>query len=147
MATHENVRLLSCRVKVVNGVAGAIVDRFCKRQTTTPGAEEMITHVPGAAGAPAQGIIAMKPDTAPFAATTGFVVTSYVPPDGGEAVIELGEIVTQGAQLRIGGNSTEVDGAAYLADASGDYIVGIAAEGGAVGQKIRFQFINLGLVP
>lgn len=147
MALHENVRLLSCRVKVVNGVPGAIVDRFCRRQTTTPGSEEMITHVPGAAGAPAEGILGMKADTAPFAASTGFVVTSYVPPDGGEAVIELGEVVTQGAKLRIGGNSTEVDGAAYLADASGDYIVGTAAEAGVVGQKIRFQFLNQGLLP
>lgn len=147
MAVHENVNLQSCRVRVVNGTANAIVDRFCVRDTTAGRADEMITHVPGAAGAPAQGIIAMRPDTQPFQNTTGTVVTSYVAPNGSEAIVELGEAVTIGARLRVGGNGAEIDGAAYLADAAGDYIVGIAAEAGAVGQKIRFQFTNLGLLP
>lgn len=146
MAVFENVTLQSCRVKVVSGVAAAIVDRFCVRQTSTPGAEEMITYVAPAAGGVPDGIIAMKPDATAFPDTTGFVVTSYVRPDNCEAIIELGEIVTQGALLRCGGNSTEVDGAAYLADASGDVIIGKAAEGGAVGQKIRFNFGYRGVV-
>jgi hypothetical protein len=148
MAAHENVTLQSCKVRVVNGVAAAIVDRFCVRDQTLGREDEMITHVPAAAGAPAQGVIGMAPDTRPFATSTGTVVTNYVRPDGCEAVVELAEAVpAPGTKLRVGGAGAEVKGAAYLADASGDYVVGISSEAGAVGQKIRFQFINLGLLP
>jgi hypothetical protein len=140
MAVHENVTLQSCKVRITAGVASAIVDRFCIRDTTAGRVDEMITHVPGANGAAAVGIIGMAPDTV-RSTFSGTVVTSYVRPDGAEAIVELGEIVTTlGAPLRVGGNSTEVDGAAYLADATGDVVVGFAAETGVVGQKIRFQF-------
>lgn len=147
MAVFENVTLQSCYVRITAGTAGAIVDRFCIPDATAGRVDEMITHIPGAAGAVAQGILAMVPDTI-RSTFSGLVADSYVRPDGCEAVIELGEAVTVlNSALRIGGNSTEVDGAAYLADASGDFIVGYAKELGVVGQKIRFQFINAGKVP
>lgn len=149
MAMFESIKPQSCRVQVTNGVAAALPNRFCRRDPAADDDDVMITHVPGAAGAPAQGVLAMKATSLATKATDTFLATSsYVRPDGCEATIELGEAVTQrGAPLRIGGNSTEVDGAAYLADASGDYIVGYAAELGVVGQVIRFQFENAGLVP
>jgi hypothetical protein len=147
MAVHENVRLLSCKVRVVNGVAAAIVDRFCVRDATAGRVDEMITLVPGATGGIPDGIIGMKPDTRPFLTSTGTVVTSYVPADGAEAIIELGEACAAGAWLRAGGSGAEADGAAYLADATGDIRVFKAAEPGVVGQKIRGNFINGGVTP
>lgn len=147
MAMFERITPQSCRVQVTNGVAAAIANRFCIRDPNATADDVMITHVPGAAGAPAQGILCMKPDTV-RTNFTGLVTSSYEPPKGAEPTIELGEAVTQrGAALRVGGNGAEVDGAAYLADASGDYIVGYAAEVGVVGQIIRFQFVNEGRVP
>lgn len=149
MAMHESIKPQSCRVQVTNGVAAALPNRFCRRDTAAAADDVMITHVPGAAGAPAQGVLAMRATSINTRTDeTYLATTSYVRPDGCEATIELGEAVTQrGAPLRIGGNSTEVDGAAYLADAAGDYIVGYAAELGVVGQVIRFEFLNAGLVP
>lgn len=144
MAIFENVTLQSCYVRITAGVAGAIVDRFCIPDATSGHQDEMITHIPGANGAIAQGVLAMVPDTV-RSTYNGLVADTYVRPDGCEAIIELGEAVTVlEAPLRIGGNSTEVDGAAYLADATGDFIVGYAKELGVVGQKIRFQFMNSG---
>jgi|SRR3990172_808318 len=148
MATFESVKIQSCRVKVTNGVAAAVVNRFCTPQTSSPGEDEVITHVPGAAGAPAFGILAEVPNVnAIVNPGTGFVTCGYVRPDGAKALVELAEICTQGAKLRIGGNFSETDGAAYLANATGDYIVGTALEDGAVGQVISFSFQNEGLVP
>lgn len=141
MAVFESIKIQSAQVKITNGVAGAIVNRFVTWQTTTPGKDELITHVPGANGAPARGILAEVPNVnAVPNPGTGFVTVGYVRPDGSEMIVELGEAVTQGAPLRIGGNSTEVDGAAYLADATGDVIVGYALEAGGVGAVIRFEF-------
>lgn len=142
MAIYENVTLQSCKVRVVNGVAAAIVDRFCTRDTTAGRTDEMITYVPGANGGVPDGILAMKPDTTPFAASTGTVVTSYVRADGAEAIIELGENAGAGVWLRAGGNSTEVDGAGYLADATGDVRIFKTAEAGVVGQKVRGNFFQ-----
>ena len=148
MATFEAIKIQSCRVKVVDRVAAAVVNRFVTWDTSSPGEDEMITHVPGANGAPAVGILAEVPNAAAGPASgTIYVTCGYVRPDGSKALIELREVCTQGAKLRIGGNSSEVDGAAYLADATGDYIVGTALEAGAVGQVISFQFQNEGLVP
>lgn len=149
MAMFESIKPQSCRVQVTNGVAAALPNRFCRAVVNGAVDDLMETHVPGAAGAPAQGILAMSATSINTRATDTFLATtSYVRPDGCEATVELGEAVTQrGQALRIGGNSTEVDGAAYLADASGDYIVGYAKEVGVVGQVIRFEFINAGLVP
>ncbi len=150
MAMFERIKPQSCRVTVTAGVAAALPNRFCRAEVNGAADDLMITHVPGAAGAPSQGVLCMRADI-PATGTgtfTGVVTSSYTPPDGSEATIELGEAVTQrGAPLRIGGNSTEVDGAAYLADATGDYIVGYAKELGGVGAIIRFEHINAGLVP
>ncbi len=145
MAIHENVHLGSCQVRTVAGVAQALVDRFCTRVAASVNgvADEMITFVPGANGGVPDGIIGMKPDAVNV--PNGVVTTSYVLMDGCEAVIELGEVVTDGALLRVGGNGAEVDGAAYLADAAGDVQIGKALEAGAVGQKIRFKFQYYGV--
>lgn len=145
MALHERVVPISVQVEVVDGVAKALVDRFVTWETSSPAEREVITHVPGAAGAPAVGILAMKPDTRNV--TNGYVTSSMVAPDGCIATVLLGENATQGAKLRIGGNSSEVDGAAYLANAQGDYIVGYAIEGGSAGEVISIHFKNEGLVP
>jgi hypothetical protein len=148
MAMHESIKPQSCRVQITNGVAAALANRFCRRDTAAAADDVMITHVPPAAGAPAQGILAMRATSLNTRTDeTYLATTSYVRPDGCEATVELAEAVTQrGAPLRIGGNGAEVDGAAYLADAVDDYIVGYAAELGVVGQIIRFEFINAGLV-
>lgn len=139
MAMHEGVTLQSCKVRITAGAAAAIVDRFCIRDTTAGRGDEMITYVPGANGGVPDGIIAMKPDTV-SPDYSGTVVTTYVRADGAEAVIELGEIAGAGVWLRAGGNSTEVDGAAYLADATGDVRIFKTAEAGVVGQKVRGNF-------
>lgn len=148
MALYENVRNISCRVRITSGVASAIMYRFCT--WTQPALEpyEVKTHVPGANGAAARGILAMKPDpngVRAFATTTGYVNSSIALPDGGQCLVELGEAVTDlDVPLRIGGNSTEVDGAAYLANATGDVIVGYPLKTGGVGEIIPIQFIGYG---
>lgn len=149
MAIHENVTLQSCKVRITSGVAGATVDRFVVHETTAGRIDEVINYVPPAAGGVPDGILGMKPDIprgigdgTPY---SGTVVTSYVRGDGCEAVIELGEAVTIGTTtnwLRVGGNASEVKGAAYLADATGDVRVAKALESGAVGQKIRIQYLG-----
>lgn len=136
MATNEATQNLSVSVNVASGVAAALPYRFANWDTT---AGRVITHVPGANGAPSIGILAMEVDTA----SDGEKQSSIVIPNGGIAVVELGEAVsTVGAALRVGGNSSEVDGAAYLANASNDVIVGYALETGSVGDIIRFQYFG-----
>lgn len=150
MAMHQGIGDLgNCQVKVVNAVPAALVDLFCVRQVTSPGVDEMITYVPTSAnGGFPDGIIAMAPTTRAIANPgTGFVTTSYVRMNGYEAVITLAEACAQGALLRCGGLSAEVDGAAYLADATGDVAIGKACEAGVVGQVIRFQFQYYGIRP
>lgn len=150
MALYHGIHLGNCTVRVINGVAQALVDLFCIRQTTTPGQDEMITYVPGANGGYPDGIIAMQPETTRAIPNpgNGLVTTSFVPwGRGGEANITLAEACAQGALLRCGGNSTEVDGAAYLADATGDIAIGKSCEAGVIGQVIRFQFGFYGVRP
>lgn len=150
MATFEHVTVVSCTVEITAGVPGALVDRFVVRETSTPLPDEMITFVPPAAGGYPDGVLAMRADipqggSSPY---SGMAITSYVPAmNGGEFIVELGEICTQGALLRVGGNSTEVDGAAYLANATNDIAVAKACEGGVVGQKIRCQWVMPRVVP
>lgn len=144
MAAYENVRNVSVQVAVVNRVPAALMYRFAKWKNGGVD-REVVTHVPGAAGAVAHGILAMRADPA---VVDGFATSSIALPDGGIALVELGEAVTDiTVPLRIGGNSSEVDGAAYLANAQGDYIVGYPLQTGAVGDIIEFQFLNGGLVP
>lgn len=151
MALFHGIHLANCQVRVINSVAQALVDLFCVRQTTTPGQDEMITYVPTlAAGGYPDGIIAMQPETTRAVPNpgNGLVTTSFVPwGRGGEANIILAEACAQGALLRCGGLGGEVDGAAYLADATGDVAIGKACEAGAVGQVIRFQFAFYGVRP
>lgn len=140
MATYENTRNISVQTAVTNSVAAALPFRFA---TWVNGGQprEVATHVPGATGAAARGIIAMKPDAK--GVVNGFAQTTMVLPDGGVALVELGEQVTDlTVPLRIGGNSSEVDGAAYLANATGDVIVGYPLALGAVGDVIPFQFVG-----
>ena len=139
MATHENVDLLSVVVGVTNKVAEAVVDRFCNWKAAPAESFMVETHVPGANGAPAVGILGMKPDA--DAVGTGNVASSMVLP-GCQTVVELGEAVSAGNPLRVGGNGGEVDGAAYHANASGDVIVAYALTDGAVGEKISIHFVG-----
>lgn len=146
MALYENVRNISCTVKIVNGTPGALMYRFVTWVNGGTEPYEVQTHVPGANGAAARGILAMKADpnaVRQFAASTGFVNSSIALPDGGQCLVELGEAVTDlTVPLRIGGNSTEVDGAAYLANATGDVIVAYPLALGSVGQIIPIQFVG-----
>jgi hypothetical protein len=147
MALYELARTLNCSIKVVNGVPSALMYRFA---TWVNAGEpfEIATHVPGANGAAARGIVAQKADPnglRAFATTTGYVNSQIAIPEGGQCLIELGEAVTDiTVPLRVGGNSTEVDGAAYLANATGDVIVAYPLSLGSVGQIIPIQFIGYG---
>lgn len=142
MSVYENVRNLSVVTKVTAGVAAMKMYRFAKPVFAGGAKYEYETHVPGANGAAAFGICAMKPD-AKNAPNGELVTTSIALPDGGQALIELGEAVTDlSVPLRIGGNGAEVDGAAYLANASGDVIVAYPLELGVVGQIIAIQFFG-----
>ena len=60
MAMHESIKPQSCRVQVTNGVAAALPNRFCRAVVNGAVDDLMETHVPGAAGAPAQGVLAMR---------------------------------------------------------------------------------------
>jgi hypothetical protein len=143
MAAYENVRNVSVQVAVASSVAAALPYRFATWKNA--GADrEVITHVPGANGAVARGILSMKADAA--GVVDGFATSSMALPDGGICLVELAEAVTDiTVPLRIGGNSSEVDGAAYLANATGDFIVGYPLQTGGVGAIIEFQFFNGGL--
>lgn len=148
MSAYENIKTITRLVKITAGVAGAVVYRFAKLSGTASDDKNcpaVATHVPGANGAAAQYILAMKPDTK---ITDGYVSVPCAMPNG-QALVELGEAVTTiGAPLRVGGNSTEVDGAAYLADATGDVIVAYANRTGAVGDIIDIDFVGYhGVVP
>lgn len=141
MATLEGVETISVQVATSGGVASALLNRFVIWQPTAPVEREVITHVPGAFGAAAIGILAQKPDTRNV--PTGYVQCAMVVPNEGIAIVELGEAVTTvGQKLRVGGNAAEIDGAAYLADATGDFIVAYALETGAVGEVIQIQFVG-----
>lgn len=149
MSAYEKANNLSVLVKVVAGVAAALPYRFCQIDTAdTANLLSVKTHVPGANGAVAQGILAMKAD--PKAAPTGtaYAASSMVVP-GCQALVELGEAVTDlSVPLRVGGNSTEVDGAAYLANATGDVIVAYPLKLGVVGEIVPVLFIGYGgLIP
>lgn len=141
---YENVRNITVNVAVVASVAAAQMYRFVDWVTSTPDPYEVATYVPGANGGVPAGICAMSPDTN---IVDGYVSIPMALADGGQCLIELGENVTQGAKLRCGGNSSEVDGTAYLANAAGDVIIGTALKAGNVGEVIPFQFLYQGAVP
>ncbi len=140
MSLYENVRTISATAAVVAGVAGALPFRFV---TWVNGGErwQVATQVPAATGAAARGICAMEVDTKNI--VDGIGVTSVALPDGGQCLVELGEAVTDlTVPLRVGGNGAEVDGAAYLANATGDVIVAYPLQTGVVGDIIEIQFVG-----
>lgn len=140
MAASELTANLSVLVKVTNSVPDALRYRFAQFDSAATEPRGVKTHVPGANGAAAQGILAMSADTK---IVNGYVASSIIKPDGSIALVELGEAVAAiGAKLRVGGNGAEVDGAAYLADAVGDVIVAYALALGSVGDIIPVQFVG-----
>jgi hypothetical protein len=140
MALTEATRSVNVTVQVASSVAGALQNRFCIWEGTSPNDREVITHVPGALGAASVGILAENVDTDNG---DGFRESSMIIPDGGIAKVELGEaVVTVGSALRVGGNAGEVDGAAYLANATGDVIVGYALETGSAGEICSIQYVG-----
>lgn len=141
MATYENCRTISATAAVASSASTVLANRFVLWQATTPNEREVVIHVPAATGAASPGICASKPDAK--AVVNGYAQIAVAIPDGGVCKIELGEAVTAaGTKLRVGGNSTEVDGAAYLADATGDVIVAYALETGAIGDVIAIQYVG-----
>lgn len=145
MSVYENANTITVQVRITDGVPAVKFGQFATWDTSSPGTREVVAHVPGAAGAPAVGIIAMKPDTRNV--TNGLVAVPMAIPDGSICIVQVAEAGSQGDKMRVGGNSTEVDGAAYLANAQGDYIVGTLMEDAAVGDYASMQFLNTGLVP
>jgi hypothetical protein len=140
---YESVVRISVMVRSVAGLALALPNRFCRFDNAETERRGVITHVPGALGACAQGILAMKADSKNV--PNGYSQSSMIIPNGAIAEVELGEAVTNlNVPLRIGGNGGEIDGAAYLANAAGDIIVGWPIQVGAVGEVIPFQFIPYG---
>lgn len=136
--SFENLRSINVQVQLASNTPGALANRFVVYETSSAEDREVITLVPGANGAAAAGILAQAIDTT---AADGFYASSMVQP-GGVAQIELGEAVTAGAPIRAGGNSGEVDGAAYLANATGDVIIGYALEAGAAGEIVEIDFMG-----
>jgi len=142
--SFENLRSINVQVQLASNVAGALPNRFVAYETSSAEDREVITLVPGANGAVAAGILAQAIDTT---AADGFYASSMVQP-GGVAQVLLGENVTAGAPLRAGGNLTEVDGAAYLANAVGDVIIAYALEDGSAGEIVEIDFVGYhGVVP
>lgn len=143
MATSEMVSAITVAVNVSSSTAAALVNRFCIWDSSNAG--RVITHVPGANGAAARGVLQEAVDTQ----SDGVKSSSMAVPTGTVVKILLGEAVSSpGAALRVGGNSSETDGAAYLADASNDVIVGYALDTGAAGDIIRMQFMGyVGVTP
>lgn len=139
MAAYENVRNLSAVCAIAGGVAAAQMYRFVEWDGAAAEEYAVKTHVPGANGAASDGIGAMKPDTK---IGDGFVAMLIAVPDGGQALIELGEDCNNGDDLRVGGDGAEEDGAAYLADAAGDVIVAKALSAGVAGQVIPIQYFG-----
>lgn len=141
MAAYENVRELSVVVTVTNGQTPA-VDKYRFAKWKAGGVDQEVEAATGVADDVA-GVISQK---VLKSGSTTFVspAVSMAIADSGIALVELGEAVTAiGADLRPGAG-----GAAFLADAAGDGIVGEALELGAIGQIIRFQFKgNKRLVP
>lgn len=128
---------LSVSVQLTTNVAGALIRRFVSWETSSPGFREVITAVPNAAGKPAPvGILAESIDTTQ---ADGFYISSMVLPNCITEVL-LGENCTQGAPLRCGGSTSEVDGAAYLANASNDFIVAYALRDGTAGEIVNIHF-------
>lgn len=137
MAAYEYVRNITVLVQVTASVAAAQMYRFC--EIDAAGAENYVvkTQVAAALGALPDGIIAMNPDTN---VKDGLVAVPMALADGGQCLVELGEICAKGDWLRVGGNGAEVDGAAYLANAAGDIRVAKALKAGVVGEIIPIVF-------
>jgi hypothetical protein len=143
--SFENITSVNVSVQLASNVPGALANRFCAWETSSADEREVITLVPGANGAVAAGILAMDIDTT---AADGFYVSTLVQPGAGIAQVLLGEAVTTGAALRAGGDSTEVDGAAYLANATSDVIIAYAMEAGSAGEIVSIAFTGYqGVVP
>lgn len=145
MAAYENVRNITVNVAVVAGVAAAQMYRFCEIDAAASEPYAVKTQVAAALGALPDGIMAMNPDVN---IKDGFVSAPMALADGGQCLVELGEICAKGDWLRVGGNGGEVDGAAYLANAAGDIRVAKALKAGVVGEIIPIVFYGFrGVTP
>lgn len=137
MASYENVREVSVIVGVDSSGAAAVQKyRFAK--WLNGGVDQEVTAATGVADAVA-GVISQKVATKlqPGVAYKAPAVSMAVA-DAGIALVELGEAVTDiTVPLRPG-----TDGKAFLANATGDGVVGMPLETGIIGQIIRFQFKN-----
>lgn len=135
MAAYESVREVSVIVAVDNAGNPAVAKyRFAK--WLQGGDDQEVTVADGVADIVA-GVISQKVPTKlqPGAAYKSPAVSMAVA-NGGIALVELGEAVTDlGVHLRPGPNGT-----AYLANAAGDRKVAQPLELGAIGQIIRIQF-------
>lgn len=136
MATYNAVTMIPVVVNVSSGTAAALINRFVTWDTSNEG--RVITHVPGANGAAAVGILMEAVETD----SDGEHESSMAIPNGAIVDVLLGENCTLGADLRVGGNSSETDGAAYLANATNDVIVAKALQAGSAGEIIRVQFLG-----
>jgi len=134
--TNDN---LTVTVQLTSNVAGALLRRFVTWETSSPNFREVITAVPAAAtGRMVPGILAEAIDTT---LADGFYNSSIVIP-GGITEVLCGETITQGAPVRVGGYSAETDGAAYIANATGDVIVGWASQDCTAGNILTFNFVG-----
>lgn len=130
---------LTVSVQLTSNVAAALLRRFVTYETSSPGFREVITAVPAAAtGRGVPGILAEEIDTT---LSNGFYASSIVMP-GGITEVLCGETMTQGAAVRVGGYSAETDGAAYIANASGDVIVGWCLEDCTAGNIATIHFVG-----
>jgi hypothetical protein len=125
-------------VQLASSIPGALIRRFVRYETTTPGTREVITLVPGANGAYAAGILAESIDTTQ---SDGFYASSIVLP-GGYTEIICGETWTTGAPLRSGGAGAEADGTAWLANATGDVIIAYALSDCTAGNIGTINFVG-----
>ena len=143
MASTNRVNLVPVTVQLATAVPGALANRFVKFETSSANEREVITFVPGAlTGGFPDGILAESINTT---LADGFYSSSMAVPDGCYPKVLLGENVTKGALLRAGGYTSEVDGAAYLADATSDVQIGTAMEAGSAGEIIQIQFLYKGI--
>lgn len=134
MALTEKTGFVSVDVNVASGVAAALPNRFVVWDSN---AGRVITLVPAATGAFADGILAEEVD----ATIDGVKTAAMLMPGPVIGKVLLGEaVVTVGSTLRAGGNGAEVDGAAYLADATGDIAIAKALEVGGIGAIISVSF-------
>lgn len=139
MSTYENVQEVSAVTTVTDGTTPVVSrNRFCSYKNGGVRGEVVLA----AANTFPAGVVSSKP-------TAGLDTSTYISPaftiavpNGGTALIELGEaVVDTSVGLKVG-----ADGKAELANAAGDVVVGTPLTTGAVGEIISFQFTPQGAV-